>query len=81
MEDGRYVVSIRRTGLGDRLICLCAAWCFARNTGRALLADWRYSPYASSPNANLFSACFRPPQHIGGVSFVGDDRVGGMLHQ
>jgi hypothetical protein len=41
---GRYVVSIRTAGLGDCLICLGAAWVFARNTGRTLVADWRHSP-------------------------------------
>jgi Nodulation protein Z (NodZ) len=32
----RFVVSIRMTGLGDRLASLAAAWRFARNTGRTL---------------------------------------------
>jgi hypothetical protein len=76
MSENRYVVSIRMEGLGDRLICLCAAWRFARNTRRKLMADWRHSLYSSSASANLFSQCFQPPRDIAGVSFIGDDTVG-----
>ena len=79
MDDNRYVVSIRRAGLGDRLICLCAAWRFARNTRRILLADWRHSRYAPSPGANLFPLCFEPSQDLAGVSFVGDNTVATII--
>ena len=71
----RYVVSIRRTGFGDRIICLCAAWRFARNTGRTLLADWRYSGYSSAVTKNLFPLCFQSPPMLAGVRFIGDDTV------
>jgi hypothetical protein len=71
----RYVVSVRLTGLGDRIICLCAAWRFARNTQRTLLADWRYSAYAPAATENLFPLCFEPQPVLAGVPFIGDDSV------
>jgi nodulation protein Z len=75
----RYVISVRRrTGLGDRLICLAAAWRFARDTGRVLVADWRFSPYALDPKANLFALCFETPAELAGVPFIGDDGVASM---
>jgi hypothetical protein len=73
--SGRYVVSMRRAGLGDRLICLGAAWCFARATGRTLVADWRRSVYSSDPAENTFTLCFEPLTDLAGVPFIGDDRV------
>jgi hypothetical protein len=63
----RYVVSLRPTGLGDRLICLCAAWLFARNTGRTLVVDWRGSRYAQGSEENLFSLCFANSGELAGV--------------
>lgn len=69
----RYVVSMRPTGLGDRLICLCAAWIFARDTGRALVADWRHSRYSEGRKGNLFPLCFLAPQRIGTVPVICDD--------
>jgi len=63
----RYVVSLRPTGLGDRLVCLCAAWRFARNTGRTLLVDWRGSRYVDNPEVNLFSLCFSNTGELAGV--------------
>jgi hypothetical protein len=69
----RYVVSMRPTGLGDRLICLCAAWIFARNTNRILIADWRHSRYAESRRGNLYSLCFVPRTHIANVPFLCDE--------
>ena len=74
----RYVISTRSTGLGDRLICLGAAWVFARNTGRTLVADWRYSSYSIDPKRNAFPLCFEAPPDLAGVSFMGDDRVDRM---
>jgi len=72
----RYVISFRRTGLGDRLICLGAAWRFARATGRILVADWRFSRYSPDLTANLFPLCFQPLPELAGVPLVGDERVG-----
>ena len=69
----RYVVSMRPTGLGDRLICLCAAWIFARNTNRILIADWRHSRYAELRRGNLYSLCFVPQTHIANVPFLCDE--------
>lgn len=73
---GGYVVSMRRAGLGDRLICLGAAWTFARTTGRTLVADWRRSVYAADPAGNTFLDCFEPLTDLAGVPFIGDERVG-----
>jgi Nodulation protein Z (NodZ) len=67
----RYVVSRRMTGLGDNIICLAAAWLFARNTQRTLVADWRRSRYADSQD-NLFPLCFEPGTEIAGVPFIAD---------
>lgn len=66
----RYVVSKRTTGLGDRIVCLAAAWRYARATGRTLVADWRHSRYSTSPD-NLFPLCFEPTSEIAGVPFIG----------
>lgn len=75
LEPGRrFVVSLRPTGLGDRLICLAAAWKYARDTGRVLIADWRHSIYNRSPE-NLFASCFEEQDDIGGVPFVGSSSI------
>ncbi len=67
----RYVISIRRrTGLGDHLICLAAAWRFARDTGRTLVADWRFSPYTLAAEDNLFPLCFEVPAKLAAVPFI-----------
>jgi len=71
----RYVVSTRRTGLGDRLVSLTAAWRLARSTGRTLVADWRFSAYSPDAEANLYALCFEQPPQLAGVPFVGDDTV------
>ncbi|HWE63017.1 MAG TPA: nodulation protein NodZ [Chloroflexota bacterium] len=77
-DSTRYVVSIRPAGLGDRLICLGAAWLFARHTDRTLVADWRHGAYATRDGTNLFVLCFEPLPEVAGVAFVGDDRVAGL---
>lgn len=66
----RFVLSLRITGLGDRLICLAAAWTYARDTGRILVADWRHSIYNRSPQ-NLFPSCFEVDEELAGVPFIG----------
>lgn len=71
----RYIVSTRRTGLGDRLVSLAAAWSLARDTGRTLVADWRFSAYALDGKSNLFTLCFENTSDLAGVPFVGDDSV------
>lgn len=71
----RYVISTRRTGLGDRLVCLAAAWRLARITGRSLVADWRFSGYTAHAETNLFASCFEPASILAGVPFIGDDSV------
>lgn len=65
----RYVLSLRSTGLGDKLVSLCAAWIFARNTGRTLIVDWRRSTY-SATGSNLFPACFANRTEIAGVPLI-----------
>ncbi len=66
-----YVVSLRTTGLGDRIVSLCAAWIFARNTGRTLIVDWRRSTYSKS-GSNLFPACFANRTEIAGVPLIAE---------
>jgi len=65
----RITVSLRNTGLGDRIICLCAAWLFARNTGRDLIVDWRRSIY-STDDRNLFDLCFDQNGQLGDVHLL-----------
>lgn len=74
----RMVISKRYTGLGDCLTSLLGAWRFARRTRRALVADWRFSCYATEPCRNLFGAIFATPTMLAGVPFLGDDRVGDL---
>ncbi len=74
----RYVVSRRMAGLGDRLICLCAAWIFARATGRTLVADWRFSRYLPTDQETLFPRCFEATPVLAGVPFVGDQQVASL---
>ncbi len=71
----RYVVSIRTTGIGDRLICLAASWLYARATGRTLIADWRLGFLAPNPDTNGFPLCFTNRGHLAGVPFIGDDTL------
>ncbi len=71
----RYVISIRRAGLGDRLICLAAGWRYARDTGRTLVADWRHCRITPDPGENGFQRCFRPTTFLAGVPFIGDEQV------
>lgn len=71
----RYVVSIRMTGLGDRLICLAAAWLYARTTGRTLVVDWRFGYLSPNYQSNAFAACFRNRGQMAGVPIIGDDTV------
>jgi Nodulation protein Z (NodZ) len=69
------------TGLGDRLVCLGAAWLFARNTGRTLIADWRYGSYTPQSERNTYALCFESSHDLAGVPFVGDDSVAAIhLH-
>src|SRR5690349_3525747 len=76
----RTIVSIRRwTGLGDHLICLAAAWRFARDTGRTLVADWRFSPYTLAAKDNLFPLCFEAPAKLAGVRFVSRNDLAGLV--
>jgi hypothetical protein len=63
------------TGIGDRLICLAAAWLYARATGRTLIADWRSGFLAPNPNTNAFPLCFANRGDLAGVPFIGDDTV------
>lgn len=67
------------TGLGDRIICLGAAWRFARLTGRTLIADWRHGAYGRPNAANQFAACFEPAPLLAGVPFVGGYGLGRPL--
>ncbi len=74
MLAGRYVLSLRKTGLGDRLFSLCAGWAFARNTGRTLVVDWRHARYAPL-GVNLFTRCFTPGPALAGVGLLSGDTI------
>ncbi|QHP73103.1 nodulation protein NodZ [Bradyrhizobium sp. LCT2] len=71
----RFVVSRRRTGFGDCLWSLAAAWRFAKQTGRTLAIDWRGSCYLDEPFTNAFPVFFEPVQDIAGVRVICDDRI------
>lgn len=74
-KNDRFVVSRRRTGLGDCLWSLAAAWRFAQRTGRNLVIDWRGSCYLDQPFTNAFSVFFEPVQEIAGVRVICDDQI------
>jgi hypothetical protein len=63
------------TGLGDRLICLAAAWLYARTTGRMLIADWRFGYLSPDYRSNAFGECFRNRGQVAGVPIIGDNTV------
>lgn len=71
----RFVVSRRRTGFGDCLWSLAAAWQYAKRTGRTLVIDWRGSCYLDEPFTNAFGVFFEPIQDIAGVRVVCDDQI------
>ncbi len=71
----RIVIAKRWTGFGDCIVSLLAAFRFARQTGRTLIADWRFSAYAPAWHCNSFALAFEPQPLLGGVPFLGDDRV------
>jgi len=73
--NDRFVVSRRRTGFGDCLWSLAAAWRYARRTGRTLAIDWRGSCYLDQPFTNAFPVFFEPVQEIAGVPVICDDRI------
>lgn len=74
MKD-RFVISRRRTGFGDCLWSLAAAWRYAQRTGRTLAIDWRGSCYLDEPFTNAFPVFFEPVQDIGGVRTICDDQI------
>ncbi len=71
----RFVVSRRRTGFGDCIWSLAAAWQYAQRTGRTLVVDWRGSCYLDRPFANAFPVFFEPIKDIAGVPVICDDQV------
>ncbi|MFB9263065.1 nodulation protein NodZ [Bradyrhizobium erythrophlei] len=71
----RFVVSRRRTGFGDCLWSLAAAWRYAQRTGRTLAIDWRGSCYLDQPLINAFPVFFEPVQDIAGVPVICDDQI------
>jgi len=74
-DRARYVVSKRRTGLGDCLVSLISAWWYAKQTGRTLVIDWRGSRYLTDPMQNAFPHFFEVPEEIDGVPVIADGRV------
>ncbi|WP_037080522.1 nodulation protein NodZ [Rhizobium sp. CCGE 510] len=75
LKRDRYVVSRRRTGFGDCLWSLAAAWRYAQRTGRTLAIDWRGSCYLDQPFTNAFTVFFEPIQDIAGVRVICDDQI------
>ncbi|PZV37151.1 nodulation protein NodZ [Mesorhizobium kowhaii] len=73
--EDRFVVSRRRTGFGDCLWSLAAAWSYAKRTGRTLAIDWRGSCYLDQPFTNAFPVFFEPIQDIAGVPVICDDQI------
>lgn len=71
VDRQRYVVSIRSTGLGDRLASLAAAWSFAKSTARTLVVDWRFGGI-SADGQNAFAQCFEPTPELASVPFIAD---------
>ncbi|ESW76755.1 MULTISPECIES: nodulation protein NodZ [unclassified Mesorhizobium] len=71
----RFVVSQRRTGFGDCLWSLAAAWRYAQRSGRTLAVDWRGSCYLDQPFTNAFPVFFEPINDIAGVPAICDDRI------
>lgn len=69
------MVSRRRTGFGDCLWSLAAAWRYAQRTRRTLAIDWRGSCYLDQPFTNAFPVFFEPVQDIAGVRVMCDDRI------
>ena len=82
LDDGvrkkRFVVSRRRTGLGDCLWSLAAAWQYAKRTGRTLVIDWRGSCYLGQPFTNAFRVFFEQIDEIAGVPVICDDQVNNL---
>ncbi|MBB4577500.1 hypothetical protein GGI59_006400 [Rhizobium lentis] len=75
LKRDRYVVSRRRTGFGDCLWSLAAAWRYAQRTGRTLAIGWRGSCYLNQPFTNAFTVFFEPIQDIAGVRVICDDQI------
>jgi hypothetical protein len=63
------------TGLGDRLVCLAAAWRYARDTARSLIVDWRFGRITSKAPENGFSLCFKATGELAGVPFFCDEQI------
>ncbi|WP_404294690.1 nodulation protein NodZ (plasmid) [Microvirga sp. RSM25] len=78
MKD-RFVVSRRRTGFGDCLWSLAAAWSYAQRTGRVLAIDWRGSCYLDQPFTNAFPVFFERIEEIAGVPVICDDSINQIL--
>jgi Nodulation protein Z (NodZ) len=70
----RTVVSIRYTGLGDRLASLAAAWRYARCTGRTLVVDWRFGNFTGVME-NAFTQSFETMDTLAGVTFIADKNL------
>lgn len=74
-RNDRFVVSRRRTGFGDCLWSLAAAWHLAQRTGRSLVIDWRGSCYLDQPFTNAFPVFFEAVRDIAGVRVICDDQI------
>jgi hypothetical protein len=73
----KYIITDRRTGLGDTLLNLAACWYLGKRYHRDVILDWRRLPYTllnektfERHELNLFYSLFSCPPAIEGVNFL-----------
>ena len=73
----KYIITDRRTGLGDVLLNLSACWYLGQRYNRDVIVDWRRLPYNLKNNetwerheVNLFHCLFMSPPTLQGVNFL-----------
>jgi len=73
----KYIVTDRRTGLGDVLLNLSACWYLGQRYNRDVIIDWRRLPYNlkntetwTRYEVNLFHCLFMSPPQLQGVNFL-----------
>ena len=71
----RVIISYRNSGFGDNLLAVANAWCYAKNTNRAVVISWQPSRYLADKGENAFSRFFSVPGSIEGVPVVAEPRI------
>lgn len=73
----KYIITDRRTGLGDVLLNLSACWYLGQRYNRDVIIDWRRLPYNlkntetwTRYEVNLFHCLFMSPPNLQGVNFL-----------